>query len=77
MVDALGALAAKKQALLALPRRRVQAYAAAAVLLLAALTLIRWPLRVTGHDPVFRPNGARAGAGPGGWHGRADGGPGG
>jgi GAF domain-containing protein len=57
MVDALGALAAKKQALLALPRRRVQAYVAAAVLLLAALTLIWWPLRVTGHDPVFRPNG--------------------
>jgi GAF domain-containing protein/multidrug resistance efflux pump len=57
MVDALGALAAKKQALLALPRRRVQAYTAAAILLLAALTLIRWPLRVAGHDPVFRPNG--------------------
>ncbi len=57
MVDALGALAAKKQALLALPRRRVQAYVAAAILLLAALTLIWWPLRVTGHDPVFRPNG--------------------
>jgi GAF domain-containing protein/multidrug resistance efflux pump len=57
MVDALGALAAKKQALLALPRRRVQAYAAAAILLLAALTLIRWPLRVAGHDPAFRPNG--------------------
>jgi GAF domain-containing protein len=57
LVDALGALAAKKQALLALPRRRVQAYVAAAILLLAALTLIWWPLRVTGHDPVFRPNG--------------------
>lgn len=57
MVDALGALAARKQALLALPRRRLQAYAAVAVLLLAAVTLIRWPLRVSGSDPVLRPNG--------------------
>jgi GAF domain-containing protein len=57
MVDALGALAARKQALLALPRRRLQVYALAALLLLAALTLIRWPLRVTGENPVLRPNG--------------------
>jgi GAF domain-containing protein/multidrug resistance efflux pump len=57
MVDALGAIAAKKQALLALPRRRVQAYAATAIVLLAALTLFRWPLRVPGRDPVFRPHG--------------------
>jgi GAF domain-containing protein len=57
MVDALGALAARKQALLALPRRRIQAYAAVAVLLLAALTLIRWPLRIPGESPIFRPNG--------------------
>jgi hypothetical protein len=57
MVDALGALAARKQALLALPRRRVQAYVGAAVLLLAAVTLIRWPLRVPGETPVLRPNG--------------------
>jgi GAF domain-containing protein len=57
MVDALGALAARKQALLALPRRRLQAYVATALLLLAAVTLIRWPLRVSGADPVLRPNG--------------------
>jgi len=57
MVDALGAIAAKKQALLALPRRRIQAYAAIAIVLLAALTLLRWPLRVPGRDPVFRPHG--------------------
>ncbi|HEY9505938.1 MAG TPA: GAF domain-containing protein, partial [Gemmatimonadales bacterium] len=57
MVDALGALAARKQALLQLPRRRVQAYAVGAVLLLAAVTLIRWPLRVSGENPVLRPNG--------------------
>jgi GAF domain-containing protein/multidrug resistance efflux pump len=55
MVDALGALAAKKQALLALPRRKLQAWAAAVVLLLAAVTLIRWPFRVTGEQPLFRP----------------------
>jgi GAF domain-containing protein len=56
MVDALGALAARKQALLALPRRRLQVYALATLLLVAALTLIRWPLRVTGENPVLRPN---------------------
>jgi GAF domain-containing protein len=55
MVDALGALAAKKRALLALPRRRLQAYAAVAVLTLAALTLARWPFRVVGTGAVFRP----------------------
>ena len=57
MVDALGALAARKRALLALPRHRVQAYAALAVLLIAAVTLIRWPLRVPGEGPVLRPGG--------------------
>jgi GAF domain-containing protein/biotin carboxyl carrier protein len=56
MVDALGALAAKRQALRAVPRRRLQLYAAIAVLALAALLLIRWPLRVTGEHPVFRPS---------------------
>ena len=57
MVDAIGALAARRQALLALPRRRLQLYAAATLLLLAAVTLIRWPLRVSGSDPLLRPNG--------------------
>jgi GAF domain-containing protein/biotin carboxyl carrier protein len=56
MVDALGALAARKQALLQLPRRRLQVYSVAALLLLAAVTLIRWPLRVSGENPVLRPN---------------------
>ena len=55
MVDALGALAAKKRALLALPRRKVRVYAGLAVLVLAALTLIRWPLRVVGSGATFRP----------------------
>jgi multidrug efflux pump subunit AcrA (membrane-fusion protein) len=37
-----------------LPRRRRQVYAAAAVAALAAVTLIRWPLRVAGERPLFR-----------------------
>ena len=57
MVDALGALAARKQALLVLPRRRLQMYAVALVVLLAAVTMIRWPFRVPGEAPVLRPNG--------------------
>jgi GAF domain-containing protein/multidrug resistance efflux pump len=55
MVDALGALAARKRALLALPRWRLQVYAGIALLLTASLALIRWPFRVTGTDAVFRP----------------------
>jgi multidrug resistance efflux pump/GAF domain-containing protein len=54
MADALGALAARKQALLALPRRRKLIYLTSTLFVLAALTLIRWPLRVSGVDPVFR-----------------------
>jgi multidrug resistance efflux pump/GAF domain-containing protein len=54
MVDAIGAIAAKKQALLALPKRRVQLYAGVGLALLAGLTLIRWPLRVAGSGPTFR-----------------------
>lgn len=55
MAGALGALAARKQALLAMPRRRRAFYAAGAVLTVALLTMIRWPLRVVGADPVLRP----------------------
>jgi multidrug resistance efflux pump/putative methionine-R-sulfoxide reductase with GAF domain len=57
LADTLGALAARRQALRSLPRRKVQAYAAIAVLALLALALVRWPLRVVGADPVFRPSG--------------------
>lgn len=57
LADALGALVARKQALQAMPRRRLLIYAAVAVVTLAAITLIRWPLRVGGEDPVLRPNG--------------------
>jgi GAF domain-containing protein/multidrug resistance efflux pump len=55
MVDALGALAAKKRALLAVPRRKLQIYGAVALALIAASFLIRWPLRVDGNEPAFRP----------------------
>jgi GAF domain-containing protein/biotin carboxyl carrier protein len=54
MVDALGALAAKREALRAMPKRKLQIYAAVAVAVLAALILIRWPLRVAGEHAVFR-----------------------
>ena len=55
LVDALGALAARRQGRAAVPRRRLAAYAAAAIVALAALTLIRWPFRVPGTDAAFRP----------------------
>jgi GAF domain-containing protein/biotin carboxyl carrier protein len=54
MVDALGALAAKREALRAMPRRRLQIYAAVAILALSALLLIRWPFRVPGEHATFR-----------------------
>ena len=54
MVDALGALAAKREAFRSIPRRRLQIYAAVAVAVLAALVLIRWPLRVPGEGAAFR-----------------------
>ena len=55
LVDTLGALAAKKRAFMELPRQRRQLYAAAALLALVALTMVRWPLRVSGTEPAFRP----------------------
>lgn len=55
LADTLTALTAKREALLALPRRRRMVYAGVALAVVAALTLIRWPLRVTGTNPVFRP----------------------
>ena len=54
MVDALGALAAKREALRAIPRRRIVIYAALGVLATAALVLVRWPLRVSGEHASFR-----------------------
>jgi GAF domain-containing protein/multidrug resistance efflux pump len=55
LVDTLGALAAKKRAFMELPKRRRQMYGAIALAILAALTLVRWPLRVSGSSPAFRP----------------------
>ena len=54
LADTWGTFAAKQRRFLALPRRRKMIYAGALVLLLAALTLIRWPLRVPGESPLFR-----------------------
>jgi GAF domain-containing protein len=54
LVDVLGALAAKKRALMAIPLRRLQLYAVAAALGLALVTLVRWPFRVGGAAPAFR-----------------------
>jgi RND family efflux transporter MFP subunit len=55
MVHALGSLAERRRAIRKLPRRRLDLDAGAAVLALAALTLIQWPLRVAGSSPRFRP----------------------
>ena len=55
MADALGALVAKKQAILAVPRRKLQVYAAVGLAILVALCVVRWPYRVTGSGAVFRP----------------------
>jgi GAF domain-containing protein len=54
LVDAFTAIAERKRALLAIPERTRAAAAVIGVLILAALTLVRWPLRVTGASPVFR-----------------------
>jgi hypothetical protein len=55
LVEAIGALTARKDAFFALPRRRRIAYASIAIAIIAAGTLIRWPMRVAGDNPVFRP----------------------
>jgi GAF domain-containing protein/multidrug resistance efflux pump len=55
MADAIGALAARKRVLLSVPRRRVKLYVGVALACIALLSLVRWPFRVTGKEPVFRP----------------------
>lgn len=55
LADVLGAFGARKRALLEIPRHRRMAAAALAVAAVAALTLVRWPLRVSGTEPLFRP----------------------
>jgi len=59
LADALGALHAKKEAFLALPRQRRLAMAIGILVAVGSLTLIRWPLRVDARAPLFRPT-ARA-----------------
>ena len=55
LVETIGALTARKDAFFALPRRRRIVYLSVIVAVVAASTLIRWPLRVVGANPVFRP----------------------
>ena len=59
LADALGALHARKEAFLALPRQRRLSLAIGILVAVSALTLIRWPFRVDAHAPLFRPT-ARA-----------------
>jgi GAF domain-containing protein len=54
MADTIGALAAKKRAFMALPRRRKQVYLAIAILTILALTVLRWPYRVKAHEAAVR-----------------------
>jgi multidrug resistance efflux pump len=56
LADTLGAIHAKKEAFLALPAMRHLTWAVIAVVAIASLTLIQWPLRVEANQPVFRPN---------------------
>jgi multidrug efflux pump subunit AcrA (membrane-fusion protein) len=56
LADTLGAIHAKKEAFLALPAMRRLTWAVIAVVAIASLTLIQWPLRVEANQPVFRPN---------------------
>jgi biotin carboxyl carrier protein len=57
LADALGAVNQRWHALLAIPRRRRAAFAAVVVAGLAAVTLIKWPLRVVGLHSEFRQTG--------------------
>ena len=54
MVDAITAIAERRRRLLAIPERRRAAVLVVALVLLAGLTLIRWPLRIAAVAPVFR-----------------------
>ncbi len=55
LAETLGALGARGRALMEVPRRRRLAVVGAAVALLAAATLVRWPRRIEGETPLFRP----------------------
>ncbi|PYP81487.1 MAG: hypothetical protein DMD35_01900 [Gemmatimonadetes bacterium] len=55
LASAIGAISARKAAWLDLPAQRRRAYLGASIVALAVLTLVRWPMRVAGVEPVFRP----------------------
>jgi multidrug resistance efflux pump len=55
LANALGAIGARREAFLELPARRRATYATIAIATLALLTLVRWPMRVEGSEPLFRP----------------------
>lgn len=55
LAETLGSLAARRRAFMELPKQRRRALLAVGVVLLAAVTLIRWPLRVGGAGPRFLP----------------------
>jgi multidrug resistance efflux pump len=55
LASAIGAISAKKAAWFDLPAQRRRIYLAAAAVAIAALTLVRWPMRVAGVEPLFRP----------------------
>src|SRR5262249_42870896 len=56
LVDAFSAIAERKRAFLEIPRRKRLLFALGGAVTLIALTLIQWPLRVSGSDAVFRPS---------------------
>lgn len=55
LAEALGAISAKRAAFFAIPRRRRTIATVSAVVALALVTLVRWPLRVVADTPVFQP----------------------
>jgi multidrug resistance efflux pump len=55
LAETLSAFNLRRRALFALPERKRLLVAVAALLVLAAVTLIRWPFRVPAIDPAFRP----------------------
>jgi RND family efflux transporter MFP subunit len=57
MAEAFGAISARRAAFFAVPRRKRLWATASAVILLAVLTLVRWPLRVMAESPVLQPTG--------------------
>ena len=55
LAEALGAISAKRAEFFAIPRRRRAIGGVSALVTLALVTLVSWPLRVVANTPVFRP----------------------